>query len=163
MSSTLGSVDGANWHFYAGTYSPATGIRDLYVDGVLAATQTGQGPLNPSPDSHLVIGGQDAGGDNFLACFTGEIYGVRIYNTALSAGQLYYLLQTPGLSSAPSFSGNPVVTTGPNGRQLVLTWSGGTLLQATNVAGPWTTNTGIASPYTNFITGPQMFFRLVSP
>ncbi|HEX7577363.1 MAG TPA: LamG domain-containing protein [Verrucomicrobiae bacterium] len=153
MSSTIGSVD-SNWHFYAGTYSPVTGIRNLYVDGVLAATQTGQGPLNPSTASRLVIGARDNGGDNVGNYFTGKIYGVRIYNTALSEAQVNSFIR-----SVPVFVGQPVL----NGNKLVLTWAGGSLLQATNVTGPWTP-TGATAPYTNIISAaPKMFFRLSNP
>jgi hypothetical protein len=157
VSSTLGSADG-NWHFYAGVYSPVTGDCKLYVDGVLAAQETGQGPLNPSPDSHLVIGGQDAGGNAFDNYFTGEIYGVRIYKSELSAAQVNYLF-TPVAPSVPSFSGRPIL----QGTQFVLSWSGGSLLQATNVMGPWM-STGATSPFTNdFTTSPQVFYKLSNP
>jgi len=157
VSSTLGSADG-NWHFYAGVYSPVTGDCKLYVDGVLAAQATGQGPLNPSPDSHLVIGGQDAGGNAFDNYFTGEIYGVRIYKSELSAAQVNYLF-TPVAPSVPSFSDRPIL----QGTQFVLSWSGGSLLQATNVMGPWM-STGATSPFTNdFTTSPQMFYKLSNP
>jgi hypothetical protein len=46
-----------------------------------------------------------------------------------------------------------------SGGNLTLTWSQGTLLEATNVSGPWVTN-GAASPYTVAPTGPQRFFRV---
>jgi len=43
---------------------------------------------------------------------------------------------------------------------LQLSWSQGTLLQATNLAGPWTTNPS-PSPFTiTPSSGPQMFFKL---
>jgi hypothetical protein len=44
------------------------------------------------------------------------------------------------------------------GGQLKLQWMGTTLLQATSVNGPWTTNLA-TSPYTFTPTGPQMFYR----
>lgn len=44
------------------------------------------------------------------------------------------------------------------GGQLKLQWTGSTLLQATSVNGPWTTNLA-TSPYTFTPTGPQMFYR----
>lgn len=43
---------------------------------------------------------------------------------------------------------------------LVLTWPQGILLQATNAAGPWTTN-GASPPYTNQPNNPQMFYRVL--
>ena len=57
----------------------------------------------------------------------------------------------------------PTLSIAPSGSNLVLTWSaGGTLLQATNLLGPWTTNVN-TSPYTVTPTAPQMFFRVVAP
>jgi hypothetical protein len=41
----------------------------------------------------------------------------------------------------------------------ILNWAAGTLLQATNLAGPWMTNSA-ASPYTVSPTNRQMFYRL---
>jgi polygalacturonase len=55
----------------------------------------------------------------------------------------------------------PVITNSWNGSNLTLSWSGnGMLLQATNIAGPWTTNTSAASPFTVTPTAPQMFYRV---
>jgi hypothetical protein len=45
------------------------------------------------------------------------------------------------------------------GNNLQLTWPEGTLLQATNLAGPWVTNNN-PSPYTFAPTGPQEFYRV---
>jgi hypothetical protein len=155
MSSTIGSVN-TGWHNYVGTYSPVTGDRSLYVDGVLAATQTGQGPLNPSGSSYLTIGGRDGGGNSFGNYFTGEIYDVRIYNAEFSEAQVNYLLIP---TAAPVFSGPPVI----NGNKLVLTYTG-TLLGATNVVGPYLPVAGATSPYTNNVTtAPQMFYKLSNP
>jgi hypothetical protein len=154
MSSTVGSVDG-NWHFYAGTYSSGTGIRNLYVDGVLVATQSGDtGPLATATAQRLVIGARDNSGDSLGSYFTGKIYGVRIYKTALSESEVNSFIRP-----VPAFVGQPVL----NGNKLVLTWAGGSLLQATNVTGPWTP-TGATAPYTNILSAaPQMFFRLSNP
>ncbi|HXR06955.1 MAG TPA: LamG-like jellyroll fold domain-containing protein, partial [Candidatus Acidoferrum sp.] len=156
MEAPNSSNDG-NWHLYAGTYDLASGVDSLYIDGVLAIQQSGLGQYALSPPSHLMIGARDSGGNSFGNYFTGEIYGVRIYDTALSAAQVNYFLVTP-----PAFVGLPAITTGPNGRQLVLSWNAGTLLQATNLTGPWTPS-GATPPYTNNLTGRQMFFRLSSP
>jgi len=46
------------------------------------------------------------------------------------------------------------------GGNLVLSWPSGILLQATNIVGPWTTNSGAASPYTVVPAAPQMFYRI---
>ena len=47
----------------------------------------------------------------------------------------------------------------PAGTNVVLTWSAGTLLQATTAGGAWTTNTA-TSPYTNPATATQMYYRV---
>jgi hypothetical protein len=47
----------------------------------------------------------------------------------------------------------------PTGANLVLSWPYGTLLQAANVTGPWTTNNA-SSPYRYPPSQPQMFFRV---
>jgi hypothetical protein len=47
---------------------------------------------------------------------------------------------------------------------LQLQWTTGVLLQATNIAGPWTTNL-IATPpsYSVSATAPEMFYRVKIP
>jgi hypothetical protein len=156
MTAPNTSNDG-NWHHYTGTYSPVTGVRSLYVDGVLAATQSGQKSYNPALSSHLMIGGRDNGGNNFGNQYSGKLYDVRVYNYALSQSQLGAVV--PGLT--PSFTSQQV-TTGPNGGQLVLSWSFGTLLEATNAAGPWNP-TAYTSPFTNVMALPSDFFKVSNP
>jgi hypothetical protein len=158
MQASVAQTDG-QWHFYAGTYDLPSGIRSLYVDGVLEAQHINQVGYTPST-GHVTFGTEDLSpGNNFgnNGYFTGEIYGVQIYKTALSAAQVNYLMPpTPPPTATPVFS-RPVI----NGSQLVLTYSGGTLLGATNILGPWTPVAGATSPYTNNVTAaPQMFFKL---
>ena len=162
MTSSFGSNDG-NWHHYAGTYDTTTGIRTLYVDGKLAVTQSGQGPYTLSAFSHLMIGARDNGGntfDNSVAgfgnYFTGKIYDVRVYDYALS--QLQIGAAVPGLP--PILASQVIPGSGGNPGQFVLSWSGGTLLEATNVAGPWNTNAVQTSPVTNVMTMPADFFKV---
>ena len=56
------------------------------------------------------------------------------------------------------------VTNSWNGSQMTLSWPSGssTLLEATNIAGPWTTNAN-TSPYTFTPVGPLKFFRVRIP
>jgi hypothetical protein len=56
----------------------------------------------------------------------------------------------------------PSVSVTRSGDNLILNWSTGTLLEATNVTGPWITNSS-ASPYTLAPTAPQKFYRLLLP
>ena len=47
-----------------------------------------------------------------------------------------------------------------SGSSVVLTWTGGTLYQASSLTGSWTAVAGATSPWTNAPTAPQMFYRL---
>jgi hypothetical protein len=77
---------------------------------------------------------------------------VRLYNYALSPSQVQSLLN-------PSFVPPVTLGFGFSGGSLQLSWSNGTLLQATNVTGPWITNNA-ASPLTVTPTGSKMFYRV---
>ncbi len=157
------SIPDANWHHIAGTYDLASGNRILYVDGVVQASETGNTAYTPAA-GHVTLGTEDLGQGNSFGnngYLTGNLYDVRIYNYALSQPQIAAIAGV-----APTFTGGTVgVTTGPNGPQFVLTYNGGTLLQATSVAGPWTPVSGATSPYTNILNSasPDMFFKLSNP
>jgi len=77
------------WHLITGTYDGAK--MTLYVDGVVAATAAKTGAIAVTSDP-LFIGAKKAGdttaGNNFL----GKIDDVRIYNKALTAGEVAALL-----------------------------------------------------------------------
>ncbi len=59
----------------------------------------------------------------------------------------------------------PVLNLQASQGSYVLTWSGGSLLEATNLWGPWTTNNAATSPYTVTPNAsvPQKFYRVQSP
>jgi hypothetical protein len=86
---------------------------------------------------------------------------------AANAGN-YTVVVSNGLASVTSTVATlTVVTTPPvvyltnqlSGTSMVLSWPQGTLLQATNLTGPWVTNTA-TSPYTLSPTNPMMFYRI---
>lgn len=82
--------------------------------------------------------------------FDGVIDEVAVFKQALSPAQLAGLYQVgAGLTSSW------------DGSHLILNWTGGILLQSTNVTGPWTTNNS-PSPLTvdPKTSGPQMFYRV---
>jgi hypothetical protein len=145
------------WHFYAGTYDVSTGIRSLYVDGNLVAQQTGNGQYNTAPAEHLVIGGKDSPpGNSIGGYYTGLFYDVRVYNVALTGVQQAY----PVLSHNPTLTTGVLPGSGGNPGQLVLSWSQGTLLEATNLSGPWVTNAIQTSPLTNTMNKPADFYKV---
>jgi hypothetical protein len=80
------------------------------------------------------------------ATLTGTWYGPNNYGS-LNGAQLQYFGPYVPLSIQITNS------------QLELQWSPGTLLEATNLTGPWITNTA-SSPYLVTPSGAQMFFRV---
>jgi hypothetical protein len=100
--------------------------------------------------------GDDAYGTPGRRTFPGSIANVSVYLSALSSSQLI------ALYNAGVGIGQPVklyiVPSGAGSNTLY--WSQGTLLQSTNVAGPWSTNTA-ASPYSVKTTNSMMFFKVL--
>jgi hypothetical protein len=146
------------WHHYAGTFDAKLGTRCLYVDGELAAAETGNVPCNLAATNRLMLGARDGGSGSsssggYGSYFTGNLYDVRIYNNAASQSQV---------RSLAALTPPPVASRVVSGNQLVLTWSWGTLLQASNLLGPWTP-VQAASPYTNSQPAAQQYFRISNP
>jgi len=84
---------------------------------------------------------------NFPTSWT-QLYGSTY---ASASGSLTVLQPVSNLTLGTQFSAG----------NLTLTWSSGVLLQATNLLGPWITNTAAVSPsYTVPTTNSQMFFKL---
>lgn len=87
--------------------------------------------------------------------FNGYIDEVAIFNSTLSADQVSALYDSAlGQSVVP-----PTLTITPAGANTEVRWTGGVLLQATSLLGPWITNSATTSPYAVNPTNPQQFFR----
>jgi len=136
------------------TYTGVSSVSNngsLYVDSVLVASNSVATPAGDSLD--VWIGGSPDYGTQRL--LPGSIAHAAIFNEALSASQVSALYHAASIA--------PIVTVGiapASAGSLNLTWSQGTLLQSTNLAGPWTTNTA-PSPVTIAPTNSQMFFKVL--
>jgi alpha-glucosidase len=98
------------------------------------------------------------GNDSYNASrtFKGCLCGAAVFNQALASNQIATLYQ-----SAAGLFYNPTLVGTWNGAQLILAWQdNGLLLQATNVAGPWTTNLAAIPPSAMAPTGALGFFRI---
>ena len=103
-----------------------------------------------------MLGGRDTG--SYGNYFTGSLYDVRIYNYALPQSQIAIIG-----NSKPTFT-SQINADGNGNQQLVITYPFGTLLEATNLAGPWTTNSTVSPATINIDpTAPQVFFKLSNP
>jgi hypothetical protein len=158
-------LDG-NWHHLVGVCDQINGIMHLYVDGVDAADasiQAGKSVLEPAvsslPAANLVSIGSRSTGSTATTLnyqFVGVMDDVAIYNEALDASQVQADYQA-GSAVTP-----PTIDLTLTGHQLVINFTG-TLLSATNAAGPYTPVAGAASPYTTSATNEQTFFRTSNP
>jgi Bacterial Ig-like domain (group 3)/Domain of unknown function (DUF5005) len=93
---------------------------------------------------------------------------LTLFNLTTNDSAFYRLIFAANNSSATSSVVNlkvnvpPMISVQRNGEDLILTWpQQGTLLQATNLMGPWTTN-DVTPPFTNHPTSPQMFYRVLT-
>jgi hypothetical protein len=95
--------------------------------------------------------------------FTGILTNGILTFVATNNGSIYTIVNGFQLELYPA---PPVIGLQPNGQGVfVLNWSGGNLLQATNLLGPWTTNTTATSPLT-VVPDPgvqQQYYRVHSP
>jgi hypothetical protein len=135
------------WSYVAVAVAPTNAILYLYnTNGLLSAT-------NFVTHTNMTWGGSQSniriGSDNSVGTtFNGRIDEVAVFNRALTAAEI---LQLAGQSVTLKIA--------PSGASLQLTRPYGTLLEATNVAGPWTTNPA-ASPYVVVPSGDRRFYRV---
>jgi uncharacterized protein YjdB len=149
------SIVDANWHLLVYTYTGTlTGNNgSLYVDGALVANDAVS--TTPAGDSLDVwIGGAPDYGVTYprARLFSGSIAHAAIFTEALSAAEVGAL-----------YTGQPILDITRTGRNVVLTWSSGTLLQAPTLLGPWTTNSAAVSPYTTPATNGAEFYKVHVP
>jgi hypothetical protein len=149
------SIADGNWHMVAYTYTgiPGSSNGQLYVDGVpMAVDSVTTAPAGDSLD--VWIGGSPDYGTSRL--INAKIANAAIYPQALTGTQIQDLY-------TGVYAGTVHLGASRSGSNITLTWPAGTLLQSTNVLGPWTTNTAAVSPYVVPATNKQQFFRALVP
>jgi len=144
-------VPPGQWSFVALTIAPTEAILYLGTNGILLSATNAiahdaepwDGPTTIGADTLSVPG----------SVFNGKMDEVAVFNYTLSPAQIGALYSIAVLGGPITLSCQTV------GTNLVLSWPHGTLLQATNLAGPWITNNAATSPYPLVPTEPQMFYR----
>jgi len=144
------------WSFVALVVTPTNATIYLYNTNGLAtfATTNSHGPSTFTGETR--IGSDAQGGRNF----NGKIEQAVVFNYSLSASQIAQVY-TNGSGTAISIgpTNANLTISPPSGGNVQVSWTAGTLMEATNVTGPWTTNTA-TSPYTVPIIAPQKFYRV---
>jgi alpha-glucosidase len=110
------------------------------------------------PQSSSAFSGETRIGNdsnNASRTFNGSLCEAAVFNQALTTNQIAALYQ-----GAAGLFYNPTMVSAWDGAQLTLAWpNNGWLLQATNVAGPWTTSPGATTPFVLTPVGTSRFFR----
>jgi hypothetical protein len=137
-------------------YDSVANKMSLYLNGALAATNNMAGLDLTLIQATSGLIGASLFGDPDLA---GSIDEMRVWKGVLSPAQVA-ATDFAGPSSVPNF--NVSLTANLSGGNLIVNWSSGTLLEATNVTGPWTPTLGAAPPsYSVPISGaPRKFYRV---
>ncbi|HEV2330036.1 MAG TPA: LamG-like jellyroll fold domain-containing protein [Verrucomicrobiae bacterium] len=152
------NINDATWHMVAYTYTGNPGQANngsLYLDGVLVASNTiTAAPTGANLD--VWIGGSPDYGTGRLLT-DADVAHVAVFNQAFTGAQVQ------GLYNGTFVLGPQTLHIAPAGANVVVSWQTGTLLQSTNILGPWTTNSAAASPYTVPATNKATFFRLLVP
>jgi hypothetical protein len=138
--------DGTTFTFYVNGVAQASGTDSGFVqNGNVPAGGAANYNYNYTGSGNMVFGQRV---DNAFNPFSGTIDDIAVYNKALTPQQIQnHFLNTTHLTIANS------------GKNFVISWSTGTLQSSTNAAGPYVNVTGATSPYTNTISGKQVFFR----
>jgi hypothetical protein len=152
----LAAVIDGSWHMIAYTYTGIPGQSSngkLYVDGALVANNT----VATAPAGNglnVWIGGSPDYGTRFLPAY---IANVAVFAKSLTADQVN------GIYNGQWTAGPQTITITHSGSNVVLNWGTGTLLESTNLLGPWTTNSAAVSGYTVPATNVAKFFKLLVP
>lgn len=149
-----GIVDG-NWHMILYTYTGVPNVANngsLYVDGTLVANNT---IATAPPGDNLdvwIAGSPDYPTTRLLPA---DVANAAIFNQAFTAAQV------KGLYHGTYVAGPQTITIAKSGSNVVLSWQTGTLLESTNLMGPWSTNSAAAAPYSVPATNATRFFKLL--
>jgi hypothetical protein len=143
------------WSFVALVVTPTNATLYMYnTNG--AATYVSTNAHLPSPfTGETRIGSDSQGGRNF----NGKIEQAAVFNYSLNPTQIAQVYTNGGIAVPVSSSDAHLTVSSPVGGTFHVSWAAGTLLESTNLLGPWTTNTA-TSPYTVPVTDPQKFYRV---
>ncbi|HWC60191.1 MAG TPA: LamG-like jellyroll fold domain-containing protein, partial [Verrucomicrobiae bacterium] len=146
------------WSFVAMVIEPTKAT--LYLMNSSGGIQSATNAVAQDSETFGVawhIGDDAQGGTTGGRTFPGSISDVAVFLSALSPSQVTALYNAGLGNVAPPPVTINIAPAGPG--KVTLTWSQGTLLQATNLAGPWT-STSLTSGSTVETTNSSTFFKV---
>jgi hypothetical protein len=155
--------DPATYNFQSGLYVPANqwSLAALVIEPTQATlylynTNGLSSVINSVTNANVAWDGTGRIGNdenNVNRTFNGIMDEVAVFNYAFTPDQVLNLYNA---------ASSVLLNIQKVGGSVVLNWPKGTLLESTNVTGPWTTNIA-SSPYTNPPTGSKKFYRVQVP
>jgi hypothetical protein len=151
------------WQFVAMVIEPSQAT--LYLVGTNGVVKSATDAIAQDSEKFAVAWHirDDAYSDDGGRTFPGSISSVSVFLSALSPSQIQPLADA-GLGITPP-SSSVTLTIAPSTTvpgSLSVSWPQGTLMEATNLLGPWTTTTA-SSPYLVLGTNAEMFFKVLVP
>ena len=151
---TSGLTPPANqWSFVAVAIEPSRAILYLANSGGLQTATNNFTHVNQSFSSPGTIGTDTY--NSSARAFNGILDEVAVFNYTLTLSQIQSLFANGSQLSQANVG---MQKTGAN---LSLTWPQGTLLQSTNITGPWSRASAAASPLVVSPTNGAMFYRVL--
>jgi hypothetical protein len=149
------------WSFVALVVEPSQAT--IYLIGTNGVVQSTNNVIPHDSEEFGVawhIADDAANGNVGTRTFNGSTAGVAVFLSALSENQIETLADVGlGLTPPPPSVTVDIAKSSTPG-SLTISWSSGTLLQATNLLGPWTTNSAATSPFPVSATGAEMYFKV---
>jgi hypothetical protein len=154
--------------FFTNNPPAASGITISALSGIPATVQIIGGANPPAGDANgnpLTVSALTMPAHGLATTDGKNITYTATNNYSGSDSFIYSVSDPQGASASALVTVNVAVNLTVNlnislaGGKVVLTWPSGILLQATNIAGPWTTNVGVAPPYSFAPLAQPMFFR----
>ena len=159
-ANTWGFVSGLvipsnQWSFVAVAISPTNAVLYLInpTSGVLAATNAVAHTADVFGNNWQLGHDDQSNNNNGTRNYNGIIDEAALYLRTLSGTEILQLYDSGG---SPIVNLN-ITASGPN---VILSWPQGTLLEATDVTGPWTTNNS-SSPFTTSASAARKFYKVI--
>jgi hypothetical protein len=142
------------WSFVALVIDPAKAVLYLYnTNSQTSATNA----IPHVAEAWDGIGRIGYDGGFYDGNFPGRIDEVSVFNYALTPSQVLNLYNSAFAVAPPSVTLNIQKVAG----NIVLSWPQGSLMEAPDLTGPWTTNNAATSPFTNAPAAIRKFYRVL--